>query len=116
MATKTRARRRPAARNRANHLDPLRLPEGRGVMTPPALAKRWQCAPETILDLLRRGVLFGFILGQRRGFTAKGNRRRPRWRIPLGEIEACERRQGPTPRPAPKAPRQKRPADWVDYY
>jgi hypothetical protein len=51
-------------------------------LTPPQLAKRWRCKPESVLAKLKSGELRGFKLGN--------GRRRPRWRVSPEAIAAYE--------------------------
>ena len=49
------------------------------IFTPPQVATRWKCKPETVRRLLERGALRGFTL-------APPGTRRPRWRVTLDAI------------------------------
>ena len=65
----------------------------RTTMTPPQLARRWGCSPETILTMVRRGELPAIKLGT--------GTKRPRHVIPIAAIERIE--QDGTVRTEPSA-------------
>jgi hypothetical protein len=80
----------------------------RAMLTPPGLARRWGVAPDKVLFLIHTGQLRAINLAQTvDGLTEKGKPRRPRWRIPLGEIERFEEARSSKP-PAPKQYRRRR--------
>ncbi len=58
----------------------------RRCLTPPELAARWHCKPETVIAAIRRGELLAFNL-------ASPGCRRPRYRISPEAIEEFERRR-----------------------
>jgi hypothetical protein len=106
-----RARRRPLASDRANHLTLAGRPQGGRALTPPQLAERWAVSPEKVIALIRRGELRAFDVALRPS-------RRARWRIARADVEAFERRREAMP--TPKAPRR-RPGprgdpSYVEYY
>ena len=67
--------------------------------TPPTLAKRWGCTPETVLALIRAGRLTAFTL------SPPGSKR-PRWRITEEAVLAFER--GEQSQLVPKADKRQR--------
>jgi hypothetical protein len=54
------------------------------VLTPPMIAKRWQCKAGTVIRLLKTGQLRGFVV------SPPGSKR-PRWRVTTAALEAYER-------------------------
>jgi hypothetical protein len=74
--------------------------------TPPRLGRRWCCDPGTIIAMLKRGELHGFVVGK--------GRRRPRWRITPEAVAAFEQRRLATPTPAKR--RRARQANVVQYF
>ena len=78
------------------------------VYTPVTLAKRWKCAAESILNLIRAGKLAAFTLSI--------NRRRPRWRI-AGHVVADFERGKPLTLPVKTSRRQaKDPDNFVKFF
>lgn len=77
--------------------------------TPPELARRWRCTPETVLAKIHRGELRAFTLSSQ---TAK----RRRWRITPDAIAEYEALHGAVPpdKPAQRKRSSKTPAD-VEY-
>jgi hypothetical protein len=53
------------------------------VLTPPQIADRWKCKPETVRRLLESGLLHGFTL-------SPPGTRRARWRVTLDSVLAYE--------------------------
>ena len=62
------------------------MPPDSACLTPPDLAKRWHCTPETVIGAIRRGELRAFNL-------AGPGCSRPRWRIPPEAITEFELRR-----------------------
>lgn len=66
------------------------------VLTPPQIAARWKCKPETARKLLETGQLVGFKI-------SPTGAKRPRWRVTLDAVLAYEAGEKtlaqPTPRP-----------------
>jgi hypothetical protein len=52
-------------------------------LTPPEVAVRWKCKPETVVRLLRSGILRGFTV-------SPPGAKRPRWRVTLDAVRAYE--------------------------
>lgn len=78
-------------------------------LTPPELARRWRCTPETILAHIRAGRLRAFTLSPP---TAK----RPRWRIASSAVEEFENvHTAQQPVKSPRRSRRKRDAGYVEY-
>lgn len=71
-------------------------------ITPPALAKRWASAPETVLALIASGDLEAFD-ARRPGSS------RPRWRITPEAVAEFQRRRSGKSRPKPARRRRKDP-------
>lgn len=67
--------------------------------TPPAVAKRWACKPETVRKLIEAGVLRGFSV-------SPPGTRRPHYRITLDAVLAYE--SGETSKPTEAKPRRSR--------
>lgn len=77
-------------------------------LTPPELAARWRCKPETVLSLIRSGRLRGFTL------SPPGSKR-PRWRIAPDAITEYESRH--EARPVVRvARRRKQPVGAIEWY
>lgn len=72
--------------------------------TPPQLAARWKCKPETVRTLIETGVLRGFSL-------SPPGTRRPRWRIGLDVVIAYESGERQRPQQAPKNRKGRRRAE-----
>ena len=68
------------------------------VFTPPQVAARWKCKPETVRRLLETGALRGFIV-------SPPGTRRPRWRVTLDAVIAYE--TGESEVKAPTGPRRR---------
>lgn len=51
--------------------------------SPPEVAKRWNCTPEAVLQLLKSGALVGFKI-------SPPSSRRPRWKVTLDALLAYE--------------------------
>jgi hypothetical protein len=69
--------------------------------TPPTLATKWGCKPETVLAHIKAGRLRAFNLA----ISSSG---RPRWRIPVEAVEAFEAKRSARPvAPTPRARRRK---------
>jgi hypothetical protein len=67
------------------------------------LCERWACSRDQVLCLIRKAELRAFDLAVRHGRT----RHKARWRIPLAEVEAFEKRRTVS-QPAPKTRKQRR--------
>lgn len=76
--------------------------------TPPALAERWGCTPETVLTLIKTGRLSAFNL-------SPPGRKRPRWKITETAVEQFENPKI-DPTAAPKRTTRKGADDTPDYY
>jgi hypothetical protein len=76
------------------------LANGEHCWTPPALAKRWRCRPETVVAMIQRGQLRAFNLGRRT---------RPRYRIAPEAVAEFE--QGRAMQPATITRRRQRGGD-----
>jgi hypothetical protein len=59
-------------------------------LSPPEIAKRWGCTPESVLGLLKSGALVGFKISPPKS-------RRPRWRATLAAVVAYESGESQTP-------------------
>ena len=68
------------------------------VLTPPQIAERWKCKPDSVRRLLEAGVLIGFTI-------SPPGTRRPRWRATLDAVLAFENRD---PVATPPVPRRRR--------
>lgn len=66
-------------------------------LTPPEVAARWRCKPETVRRLLACGALRGYSL-------SPPGTRRPRWRVTLDAVLAYE--AGERADPATLTPRR----------
>jgi hypothetical protein len=75
------------------------------VITPPALARRWAVSVEKILTLILRGEFPNAF----NSALEIGAGKRPRWKIPLADVQAFERRRAAVP-PALKSKRERRQA------
>jgi hypothetical protein len=78
-------------------------------ITPPALAKLWQCKPSKIITWIRNGELEAINMARDPGG-------RPRYRITPEAIKKFEQRR--TAQPAPKQPRRYRKpksTDFIEY-
>ena len=53
------------------------------VFSPTELAARWNCTPETVLAMIRRGTLRAFTL-------SPPDSKRPRWRVSRAAVEDYE--------------------------
>lgn len=69
------------------------------VFTPPKVAERWSCKPETVRALLETGQLRGFKI-------SPPGTKRPRWRVTLDAVIEYEAGSQPTTPSSP--PRRKR--------
>jgi hypothetical protein len=49
------------------------------VLSPPMIAKRWGCKPESVIRLLQAGALCGFTV-------SPPGTKRPRWRVSLDAL------------------------------
>ncbi|WP_410000387.1 helix-turn-helix domain-containing protein [Planctomyces sp. SH-PL14] len=67
--------------------------------SPTELAARWNCTPETILAMIRRGTLRAFTL-------SPPGCKRPRWRVSRAAVEDYE--AGPVQVKPPEQPRPSR--------
>src|SRR5947209_4444585 len=96
-----RARRRPAAPDRANNPDPgpPARHAGRAMLTPPQLAERWGVSPEKVVAFIRRGELRAVNVALRLGG-------RPRWRIDPADVERFEAARAAVP--TPRSPRRRK--------
>lgn len=83
------------------------MPDASPYLTPPELARRWRCAPETVLGLIRKGYLRAFTL-------SPPGARRPRWRIPPDAIVEYEQRR--SARMPEKPMRRRRQPDVIPYF
>lgn len=70
-------------------------------LTPPKLARRWGCKPETVIGLIRSGELQAIDL-------ARPGSLRPRYRISPEAIADFERRRSASPMPDPVRARRSR--------
>lgn len=69
------------------------------VFTPPQVAARWGCKPDTVCRLLKSGALRGFTL-------SPPGTKRPRWRVSLDAVLAYEAGEC-TPDRSPSKPRRR---------
>jgi excisionase family DNA binding protein len=73
------------------------------------LTERFGVSEHTVLAWIRSGELRAVNVGRRPGG------KKPRWRITQEALEQFELARTPTP-PLPRARRQKRPADVIEFY
>jgi hypothetical protein len=70
------------------------------VFTPPQVAARWKCKPESVRLLIETGRLCGFTI-------SPPGTKRPHWRITLDAVLAYESGAATTPPPNSKRRRQR---------
>jgi hypothetical protein len=85
--------------------------EGKHTYSPPELAKRWGVNAAKVLRFIKSGQLSAFDVSS----TPGG---RPRWRIPIGAVEAFEaKRAAVAPaKPARRSRRRKPSSDIIEFY
>ncbi len=71
------------------------------VFTPPQVATRWKCKPETIRKLLETGRLIGFTV-------SPPGTKRPHWRVTLDAVLAYEAGDTQPEQKTTRASRRKR--------
>jgi len=104
VATHAQTDKARGKRGRAD--DDARQRDSARCLTPPMLAARWGCSPESIIGLIRAGRL--------PAFTVSVGRRRPRWRVSLEAVAVYEMtRQGSA---APKAPKRQKNGDVIEFF
>jgi hypothetical protein len=87
--------------------NPPKGDSARRCLTPPQLATRWGCSPESIIGLIKSGRLLAFSV-------SPASCRRPRWRVSLEAIRVYElARNGPG---AAKTRRRAKNGDVIEFF
>lgn len=79
-------------------------------LTVKQLKERWQQTEASILYLIKTHQLRALNLGR------EPNGKKPRWRIPLAEVERFEAERSNQPPPKQQHRRRKKDADFIEYF
>ncbi|MFO0899847.1 MAG: hypothetical protein U0836_20645 [Pirellulales bacterium] len=77
--------------------------------TPPTLAIKWACKPETVLAHIKAGRLRAFNL-------ATSTSSRPRWRISREAVEAFEAQRSATPVAQVPRTRRRKATNTIEFF